>query len=274
MAEEICAENGLHAPRKKHKFYRSKNFYFLCFCSISIIGYLIFYAYPFLRTIYLSFTNKTALDFGEFDWVGIDNFVRIFKYEKLLPKALGNSIIYAISSGIVTLVLALCSALLLNSKVKGTGVYRVIMFMPFVIPTFAAAAMFKGLFDPNAGIINQILYRWFGVQGPGWFKSENTALLTMVLMCVWGYGVQMLIFLAALQNVPSHLYEAAELDGAGSMAKFWHITMPGISAMLFLNIILVSISGLKSFNAGFLISAESGDPNYATLLYPVLIYRV
>lgn len=260
-----------HARGKR--FFRSRLFYFLCFTAISIIGYLVFYAYPFVRTIVLSFTNKKAA-FKEFDWVGFDNFKRIFKYENLFPKALANSLIYAIFSGIITLFLALASALLLNNKIKFVGVFRVILFLPFVIPTFAAAAMFKGLFDPNVGIINQTLYDLFHIQGPGWFKSENTALLTMILMSIWGFGVQMLIFLAALQNVPRELYEAIEIDGGGYWAGFFHITLPCISPMLFLNIILVSINGLKSFNAGFLISAESGDPNYSTLLLPVLIYRI
>lgn len=245
---------------------------FLCFASISIMGYLLFYGYPFFRTIYLSFTDKRVAN-PTVNWVGLTNYINILKNERLFPKALANSFIYAFFSGVISLSLGLVTALLLNSKVKGLGVFRVILFLPFVIPAFAATEIFKGLFDPNSGIINLILNN-FGVQGPGWFKSESTALLTMILMSVWGFGQNMLIFLAALQNVPQELIEAAEIDGASSWRKFVSITLPMISPMLFLNVILATINGLKSFSSGYLVSGVEGNPNYSTLLIPVLIYRI
>ncbi|MBP5308337.1 MAG: sugar ABC transporter permease [Clostridia bacterium] len=253
------------------RFRHSPLFGFLCFCGLSIVGYLVFYVYPAARTLFLSFTNK-RIGIDEYEIVGFRNFLTIFKYEVNFGRAIKQSFVYAVGSGAITLVLALIAALLLNSNVRGVGFFRVVLFLPFVIPAFAAAAMFKGLFDPNNGIINTVLYNLFGIQGPGWFKSEKTALFTMILMSVWGFGVQMLIFLAALQNVPSELYEAVELDGGGKFRKFLHVTLPSISPMLFLNVILVTINGMKSFNAGFLIGGNTGDPNYSTLLYPVMIY--
>ncbi len=265
--ENKNSSNGL----KKKKFSQTTLFRFLCFCGLSIIGFLIFYVYPAIRTLFLSFTNK-RIGLEDFEIVGLKNFITIFKYEVHFGRAIGQSFIYALGSGLITLILALVAALFLNSKVRGVGFFRVVLFLPFVIPAFAAAAMFKGLFDPNNGMINTVLYNVFGIQGPGWFKSEDTALFTMILMSVWGFGVQMLIFLAALQNVPEELYEAVELDGGGKWKKFYHVTLPTISPMLFLNVILVTINGMKSFNAGFLIGGNFGDPNYSTLLYPVLIY--
>ncbi|MBQ9481360.1 MAG: sugar ABC transporter permease [Clostridia bacterium] len=266
--KSIPAGKGKNAKRK---IRNSPVFMFLCFCGLTIIGYLIFYVYPVGRTVFLSFTNK-RIGIDEYDIVGFKNYITIFRYEVNFGRAILQSFIYAIGSGAITLVLSLIAALFLNSNVRGVGVFRVILFLPFVIPAFAAAAIFKGLFDPNSGIINTVLYNAFGIRGPGWFKSENTALFTMILMSVWGFGVQMLIFLAALQNVPAELYEAVELDGGGKTSKFIHVTLPSISPMLFLNIILVTINGMKSFNAGFLIGGNTGDPNYSTLLYPVLIY--
>lgn len=264
-------ENKETVKQKKNKFRHSPMFGFLCFCGLSVIGYIIFYVYPAARTLFLSLTDK-RIGIDEFEFVGLRNFITIFKNEVNFGRAIKQSFIYAIGSGVITLVLALLAALLLNSNVRGVGFFRVVLFLPFVIPAFAAAAMFKGLFDPNTGIINTVLYRLFGIQGPGWFKSEDTALLTMILMSVWGFGVQMLIFLAALQNVSKELYEAVELDGGGRLSKFRHVTLPSISPMLFLNVILVTINGMKSFNAGFLIGGNTGDPNYSTLLYPVMIY--
>ncbi len=255
------------------KFKRSRTSVFLMFAAVPIVGYLLFYFYPILRTLMLSFTDKTMTR-PDVNVVWLDNYIRIFRNETLLGMALVNSIIYAFGSGVITLVIAFFMALLLNSKVKGVGVFRIILFLPFVIPTFASAAIFKGLFDPNSGLINVFLYDNFGIQGPGWFKSEDTALLTMILMSIWGFGIQMLIFLSALQNVPASLYEAAEIDGASKTRKFLSITMPMISPMLFLNVVLVTINGLKSFNTGYLIGGVEGNPNNSTLLFPVLIYRI
>lgn len=264
----------------KYSILKNKLFYnktktkkFLMFAALSIFGYLLFYLYPILRTFYLSFTDKT-LTSDVTSFIGFDNYVRIFKYEKLIWISLKNSISYAFCSAIVVLSLGLFSAILLNSKVKGITFFRITLLLPFIIPTFAAAAIFKGLFDPNSGMINMLLYNVFGIQGPGWFKSEDTALFTMILMSVWGFGMQMLIFLSALQNVPQALYEAASIDGATRIKQFFRITLPMISPMFFLNVVLATINGLKAFTAGYLIGGVEGNPNNSTLLFPVLIYRI
>lgn len=257
---------------RKKKIMRNTTVLFLCFAGISIIGYLLFYAYPVFRTLYLSFTDKRVAN-PEVNWIGLANFINIFKYEKLFPKALANSFIFAFFSALISLSLGLITALLLNSKIKGQGFFRVVLFLPFVIPAFASTEIFKGLFDPNSGIINLMLNE-IGIQGPGWFKSEDTALLTMILMSVWGFGSRMLIFLAALQNVPQELLEAAEIDGASRWRKFISITVPMISPMLFLNVVLATIDGLKSFASGYMVGGVEGSPNYSTLLIPVLIYRI
>lgn len=257
---------------RKKRPMKKTTMYFLCFAGIAIIGYLLFYAYPVFRTIYLSFTDKRVAN-PEVNWVGFDNFINIFKYEKLFPKAISNSFIYAFFSAAISLSLGLITALLLNSKIKGVGTFRVILFLPFVIPAFASTEIFKGLFDPNSGIINLMLHE-IGIQGPGWFKSEETALLTMIIMSVWGFGSRMLIFLAALQNVPQELIEAAEIDGASRWRRFVSITLPMISPMFFLNVVLATIDGLKSFASGYMVGGVEGSPNYSTLLIPVLIYRI
>ena len=228
--------------------------------------------YPIIKTFILSLTNEKT---GNLDteFVGFKNYEIIFTTDQYFFKSLGNSFLLAFGSGILVLVLGLITALLLNSKVKGVGVFRVIYFLPFVIPAFACASIFKGLFDPNVGLVNAFL-RNLGVQNvPGWFHDEHLALFTMIIMSVWGFGMQMLIFLAALQNVPRELYEAARMDGCNAWNRFWHVTMPGIAPMLYLNVLLTTINGMKTFATGYLIGGLWGTPNSATLTTAVLIYR-
>ena len=269
--KNVDIRNNEPKIKLKHKFFKSNTFYFLMFAAVSIVGYCIFYAYPVVRTIILSFTDKTATSIT-YEFVGFENYIKVFLYETSFLKSLGNSFIFAFFSGVLVLTLAMLAALLLNGKFPGMGIFRVILFLPFIIPAFASVSIFKGLFDPNSGIINNILFN-MGIQGPGWFKSENTAMFTMILMSAWGFGIQMLIFLSALQSVPHEIYDAAEIDGVNAIKKFIYVTIPMISPMLFLNVILATINGLKNFNTGYLVGGASGEPNGATLLFPVLIYR-
>lgn len=254
------------------KFKKSNTFKFLTFGWLTIVGYLLFYLYPIVKTFILSLTNK-ATGNPDTSFVGFDNYINVLTKDPYFVKSLGNSFILAFGSGVLALFLGLVTALLLNSKVKGVGVFRVIYFLPFVIPSFACASIFKGLFDPNSGIVNAFL-RNIGVTNvPGWFEDENLALFTMIIMSVWGFGMQMLIFLAALQNVPRELYEAARMDGCNAWHRFWHITMPAIAPMLYLNIMLTTVNGMKTFSTGYLIGGLYGTPNSSTLTVAVLIYR-
>jgi len=251
---------------------KSVTFHFLTFAFITVIGYAVFYIYPIFRTLMLSFTDARMGHF-ETNIIGFTNYTKIFQSDPFFFKALGNTFFLALGTGAVTLIVSLFTALLLNSKVKGVGIFRVIFFLPFIIPAFASAAIFKGLFDPNVGIINLFLRTVGVVNPPGWFLDEKTALTTMIIMSVWGFGVQMLIFLAALQNVPAELYEAADIDGAKTARKFFSVTIPMIAPMLFLNVVLVTINGMKGFATSYLIGGLFGTPNGSTLVVPVLIFR-
>ena len=254
------------------KIKKSNNFKFLTFGWLTIVGYLLFYLYPLIKTLIMSFTDEQT-GVSETSFVGFDNYIKILTADPDFLPALGNSFILAIGSGALALVLGLITALLLNTKVKGVGVFRVIYFLPFVIPSFACASIFKGLLDPNVGLVNAFL-RNIGVENPpGWLSDPNLALFSMIIMSVWGFGMQMLIFLAALQNVPRELYEAARVDGCNAWHRFWHITMPAIAPMLYLNILLTTINGMKTFSTGYLIGGLEGKPFGSTLTVAVLIYR-
>lgn len=258
----------IHKKRKIDK----ENYYFLLFAGIALIGFLLFYLYPIIRTLILSFTNTEGIGIGNVAFVGLDNYVFILLHDDLFIHSITQSLIYAFVSGVLVMITSLILALLLNSKVKGIGVFRVIYFIPFIIPAFAVGAVYKNLFNPSTGFINEII-RFFNPDSlPLWYEGTSTALLTMIIISAFGFGIKMVIFLAALQNIPESYYEVADIEGATTWKKFWHITLPAISPVVFFNIVLVTIDGLKAFNLAFVMGNGSGYPANSTLLFPIYMY--
>jgi multiple sugar transport system permease protein len=256
----------------KKKIFHKENKYFLMFAGISLLGFMLFYFYPIVRTLILSFTDTEGIGIGGEQFVGFDNYIYALKYDDLFLLSIKQSLIYAFVSGVFVMITSLAMAMLLNSKVKGIGIFRVIYFIPFIIPSFAVGAVYKNLFDPATGFINQVLRVFNPDSLPGWYKSNETALITMIIISAFGFGVKMIIFLAALQNVPKPYYEVAELEGASGFQKFWHITLPVISPVVFFNIVLVTIDGLKAFNLAFVMGNGSGFPANSTLLFPIYMF--
>ena len=253
---------------------KSETKYFFLFTSIAIIGFLLFYAYPVLRTLYLSMTDM-KIGTPHIDFVGLDNYLKAVTKDELFMHSIKLSFIYAFTTGPLTLIISLIAAMLLNLKVEGIGVFRTIFFLPFIVPTFAVASVFKGFFHPSSGVINQVLAS-IGILGPGWYMDSSTALLTLVIISCWGFGIKMLIFLAALQNVPVSFYEVADLDGAGLWKKFRNVTFPMISPVFFFNVVLTTIDCLKSFNLVFFMGTRgdvTGFPANSTLLFPIYLYN-
>ena len=166
---------------------------------------------------------------------------------------------------------SLLLALLLNRHVRGIGLFRTLYFLPTLTPTVALTLLWLWLFDPNFGLINEVL-NWFGIEGPGWFASPQWALPAIIVTTLWASwgGSTMLIFLAGLQGVDRSLLEAAEIDGAGRWAKFWHVTLSLISPTIFFNFILGMIGALQVFTVAFV--ATEGGPRYATWFFALHIY--
>jgi len=245
--------------------------YFFMFISIGLIGFLLFYVYPIGRTLYLSTTNM-QIGTSNIEFVGLQNYITALTKDDIFFHSIKQSLIFAFISGPLTLMIALFVALLLNSAIKGVGIYRTIFFLPFVIPTFAVAAVFKGFFHPTSGIINKVL-SYFSIDGPGWYMQSDTAMVTLIIISCWGFGVRMLIFLAALQNVPMSLYEVATLEGASRWKKLIYITLPTISPVFFFNVVLTTIDSLKSFNLAFFMGNGEGFPANVTLLFPIYLFN-
>lgn len=250
-----------------HKEYK----YFLMFGSIAFIGFLLFYLYPIIRTLLLSFTDKTIFS-PQSNFIALENYMYAFTKDDLFFKSLKQSFIFAFFSGIFVLITSLILAMLLNAKVKFIGVFRIIYFIPFIIPSFAIGAVYKNLFNPTTGMINKML-GFIGVENlPLWHISPSSAMVTMIIISSMGFGVKMLVFLAAIQGIPKTLYEVADLEGASKSKQFFKITLPLISPMVFFNIIMITIDGLKSFNLAFVMGNGQGWPSNSTLLFPIYMF--
>lgn len=167
---------------------------------------------------------------------------------------------------------ALLTAILLNQGLRFTNIYRTIFFLPHLTPVVASVFIWRWLLNPKFGFVNEMLWRLFHIQGPGWFGSKEWAMPALVLVALWGIigGNMMMIFLAALQGVPKEFYEVGEIDGAGLWHRFRHITLPMISPTTFFNTVLAIIGALQTFTSAFV--ATQGGPAYATWFYALHIY--
>ena len=226
--------------------------------------------YPILDTIYLSFTDYSILEAPK--WVGLANYEEIFLKDASIGPAVYNSLYYALLSVPVGLILSLGLALLLNMRAAGIGIYRTIFYLPSLVPPVAATITFMVLFQPRGGVINSII-EFFGLPGPAWFSDPAWSKPGMIILSLWGIGYMTLIFLAGLQDVPRSLLEAAEIDGANTWQRFWHVTIPMISNVILFNLVMNVIWSFQVFTQALVIGGTNGTPLESTLMVMVLIYR-
>jgi multiple sugar transport system permease protein len=234
------------------------------------LGLIIFFLGPIFASAYYGFTEYDVLSPPRF--IGLANYAKAFTGDELFWPSLGRTFRYSIVVVPVGIVGSLILALLLNQKVKGTNLFRTVFFLPSLTPAVALALLWAWLFHPMLGPINLFL-GLFGIQGPAWLASKDWALPALVIVSLWGGigGGRMMIFLAGLQGVPQELYEASEIDGAGTWRKFWSVTLPMISPTMFFNLILGVIGALQVFTLAYV--ATAGGPSYATWFYALHIYR-
>lgn len=239
------------------------------------LGFLMFTAGPMVASLLLSFTSWTML--SPPSWVGLENFERLLGDDPLFLRSLWNTVFYVVLSVPLSTCLALGLALLLDKNVRGMSIFRTIFFLPSVTNVVAVSILWLWIFNPEFGLLNTALHA-IGIEGPLWLQSETWAKPALVLMSLWGVGGSMIIFLAALQGVPHELYEAAELDGAGSMRRFLHITLPMISPALFFSLVMGLIGGFQVFTQAFVMTGTAqpgseGGPNNATLFMVLYLYK-
>lgn len=242
------------------------------FISPWIIGFVIFTVISMGWSLGLSFTHfDLATNTGT--PAGVDNYKLIFDDPKVLTSLL-NTFSYAVLAVPLELAFAMVLALLLNGMMRGSGFFRTVFYLPKMTPHVATASVFLLLLNGNVGAINQFL-SIFGIDGPQWLNDPNWVKPSIVLMTMWGAAGSMVILLAALQNVPRELYEAAETDGAGRWQQFRRVTLPMISPTLFFLVIVNTIAALQVFDQAYLLfyrDANSSAPD-AALFYGVYLFQ-
>ena len=240
----------------------------LAFISPWLVGFLAFTLFPVCASIYFSFCDYDVLTTPV--WVGTLNYRDMFT-DGAFWKSLYNTFYFAAFSLPLGMVVALLVAVLLNQSVKGRPVFRAIFFLPSLIPVVASSMVWLWILNGNFGILNHAL-EWFHIHGPQWLADEKWTKPALILMALWGCGNGVVIYLAALQDVPRSLYESAEIDGANAWVKFRHITVPMISPVLYFNLIMGIIGSLQVF-ANAYIMLGGGGPNRSALFYTVYLYQ-
>jgi multiple sugar transport system permease protein len=251
----------------------------LLFISPWLVGFFVFTLYPALASLYYSFTNFKILQTPR--WVGLDNYANLLK-DPLFWKSLTNTLYLTLIGVPLAILVALGVALLLNNKrVRGLGVFRTIFYLPVVIPAVAASLLWIFLLNPSFGLLNQTL-AMVGIHGPGWFFDPAWAKNGLVLLMIWSAGDVVIIYLSALQGVNRQLYEAAEVDGAGSWVKLRHVTIPMISPAILFNLIVGAIAAFQAFTQAYVIGngtshatndASIGGIQNSMLLYGLNLYN-
>ncbi len=232
------------------------------------IGFLAFTAFPLIASLLLSFTDYKVLKSPH--WIGVGNYTRMLTKDPLFWHSLQVTLMYTLGSLPLGLVVGYLLAVLLNQAVKGLSLFRTVFYLPSVTPAVATSLMWMWVFHPDIGIVNLTL-KALGIVGPRWLADPKWALTTFIIMSVWGVGGGMVIYLAGLQAVPTALYESAEIDGAGVVSRFWHITIPMTSAVIFFNLVTGIIGTLQSFVSSFVMT--EGGPDNATLFYMLHLYN-
>ena len=257
-------------PKKKTSNLTKYNRAGYFFVAPFVIVFLIFSVYPVFRTLVLSFTDSKLAGMP-YHFVGLKNYKQMFTQDPLIYKTLFNTFYFTITSVPLKLAFALMVAMLLVNTNKITSIYRAMFYLPSMVGgSVAIAVLWRRMFAGD-GLVNALLGAVGLPDDVYWLGNENTAIWTLIILAVWQFGSPMLIFVAGLKQIPSSLYEAATVDGAGPIRKFFKITLPMLSPTIFFNLIMQMIGALTAFTQCFIIT--NGKPLDSTLFYAVYLYR-
>jgi len=233
-----------------------------------LVGFFIFLLCPILASFYLSFTKYDILK--KPIWVGLDNYTYLFS-DPIFWKSLKVTFSFAFITLPLSIIFGIIFAVLLNQKIKGLSIYRTCFYLPSIIPIVANSIVWLWIFrGDEGGLFNNFLSK-VNITGPLWFSDPKWAMFPLIIMSLWSIGNSVLIYLAGLQNIPGSLYEAAEIDGAGSLHKFFLITIPMLTPTIFFNLIIGIISVFQYFVPAYIMT--SGGPEYATTFYSLYAYQ-
>lgn len=241
----------------------------LLFVSPFLIGFSVFVAYPVFSSLYYSFTRYNVVTEPKF--IGLRNYATLFLSDDVFWTALWNTL-YMVGMGVVFITAATIgiAVILNNAKGRGMSIFRVIFFIPTLVPLVILCILWIWMLQPQTGLINSIL-AYVGIRGPGWLADPVLAKPAFLMMYLWTSGATVVIYLAALQDIPISLYENAALDGAGFFRRTFQITIPLISPVIVFNVIVYIIRAFQSFAEPLIIT--SGGPDQATLFYSLYLYE-
>ena len=292
MSSTPVAEAGALAPaapalarrRARRKAVWRRRGTVLLFMSPWIVGFSVFFGYPLVMSAYFSFTHYDLLSPPR--WVGTANYRYLFGADPQAWPAIKNTLWFIAIAVPLQVLFALGISIMLSRARRGVGVFRTVFYLPALAPPVAATLAFVYLLNPATGPVNTILGK-VGIQGPLWFDSPQWSKPSLTVLALWGVGNTMIIFLAAVLDVPQHLYESAQLDGAGFIARMRFVMLPTISPVILFAVVLGVIEGMQYFTQAYVAanvaggsasySAEAanalGYPEDSTLFYPVLLYQ-
>ena len=237
------------------------------FVAPLLLGLIFFTVGPVIASLFISFCKYSI--FGEPKFIGAQNYVKL-SHDPLFWQSLKVTAIYSLVSVPLGLSLGLAVALLMNQKIRAIALFRTIYYLPAVVSGVAVALLWVWIFDPSYGLGNVVL-RGLGLPPLQWLSDTRTALPSLILMSLWGVGGGMVIYLAGLQSVPQHLYEAAALDGANLFQKFRHVTIPMLTPVIFYNLIMGIIGSFQVFTQAFVMTG--GGPVNSTLFYVLYLFK-
>ena len=237
------------------------------FIAPAVLGFILWTAGPMVYSAWMSLHEWNMVQPAKY--IGLGNFREMW-HDKLFWQSLKVTTIYAVVLVPLFQVLSLLTALLLNSSVRGVTFFRAAFYIPVVVPVVAASFLWGWIFNPEFGLLNSYL-RKLGFDKILWFQEPRWAMTAMIIMSLWTFGATMVIYLAGLQGIPAHLYEAAEIDGAGALRKFGTVTLPMMSPVIFFNFVLGLIGALQAFTQAYIIT--DGGPQNSTLFYTLYIFR-
>jgi multiple sugar transport system permease protein len=281
---EAPAPPALDRGRAKRRASWRRRLTVLAFLSPWIAGFSIFFGYPLVMTGYLSFTHYDLLNPPR--WIGLANYRYMLGTDDQIWASVKNTLWFIAVSVPLQVLFALGIAIMLTRAKAGVGVFRTVFYLPALVPPVAATLGFVYVLNPSTGPVNTLLGK-IGIEGPLWFNDPTWAKPSLVMLSLWGVGNIMIIFLAAVLDVPRHLYESADLDGAGAFQRFRWVTLPLVSPVILFSVVLGVIQGMQYFTQAYVAASvaagqasqaggtstlELGYPEGSTLFYPILLY--
>lgn len=253
----------------KHSFFsrHSKTIWGYFFIFPTIISLFLFYFGPMLFSLFISFNSWDIVRLPQ--WAGFDNYTRVFS-DELTMKSLGVTLYYTLMAVPATTVVALLTAVLLNTKIRAMSFFRTALYIPSIVPMVANVALWMFLYNPAFGLLNYFI-GLFGIPPQNWVYAKESVIPSLALMAVWGAGNTIVIYLAGLQGISHELYESVDIDGGNVFHKFINVTLPMLSPVIFYNVVMGIIGSMQVFTQPYIMT--QGGPDNASMFIVLLLYR-